>query len=325
MPRSLLILAVLLPFATGSAQAPAADRSLRLAVENDLIAMRGAGPPPDYDYTHGTRITDARPGAPAWLRRRTGRRPECRAAAATRERGCVASAVEIGQEIYTPRRDGTTPVAGERPYAGWLYAAGTAYLISPGRVRSIRAAVGVTGRPAFAAEVQAAIHRLLRNDPQLGWSHQLAFEPTVVLQYDEQWVREHALGGGGLGRVALSGGAAAGNVRAALWLGVDGTLGLPGRLPWVPIEPAVQRPMRFYVVGGYRRELVLHDLFLDGNTFRASPRADRRASVGQYQLGVGMRRRALALEYRHVARGREYSAQPGPHAYGSVLLTLHHF
>ncbi len=56
-----------------STAAPAT--TMRLEVDNDLLALRGKGPPADYDYTHGTRIELALPRAPAivgraWDRRR---------------------------------------------------------------------------------------------------------------------------------------------------------------------------------------------------------------------------------------------------------------
>ena len=122
---------------------------MRLSIENDLIAVRGVGAPPDYDYTHGTRVAAAWAGAPAWVRRATGRRPACRDAAA-RQLGCVATALEVGQEIYTPRRDAPRPVPGERPYAGWLYASAAVRTVSPGRVRAAGIEVGVTGAPSLA-------------------------------------------------------------------------------------------------------------------------------------------------------------------------------
>jgi hypothetical protein len=67
------------------------------------------------------------------------------------------------------------------------------------------------------------------------------------------------------------------------------------------------------------------DLFVDGNTSRASVGAERRSLVGQAEVGFGVRRRSYSIEYRHVARGREYRAQPGAHTYGSLALTVHGF
>ncbi|MFN2567698.1 MAG: lipid A deacylase LpxR family protein [Gemmatimonadaceae bacterium] len=320
-----LLLLVPLPMCTiAAAQSPDADRSLRLAVEHDLIALRGGGPPPDYDYTHGTRFAAAWPGAPRWARRLAGGKPPCESVTA-RDRGCVATILELGQEIYTPRRDAAVPIAGERPYAGWLYASGIARAISPRRVRSVQLTLGVTGRPSLAADVQNALHRVLSNERQLGWAHQLAFEPGIAIRYDDRLTRERAFDGARAGRLGLSWGATVGNVRTALHVGADARLGLRGMLPWVPAEPEIDRPMRLYVLTGYRQDVVLRDLFVEGNTLRASSGAERRTIVGQYELGIGVRRRAYTIEYRHVSRGREYRAQPGSHAYGVLALVLHEY
>jgi hypothetical protein len=315
---------LLLTCTTAAAQKPDADRSFRLAVENDLIALRASGAPPDYDYTHGTRIAAAWPGTPEWVRRLVGGKPPCGSATA-RARGCVATALELGQEIYTPRRDAAVPIPGERPYAGWLYASGIVRAVSPHRVRSVQVTLGVTGRPSLAAEVQNALHRMLRNEPQLGWVHQLAFEPGIAIRYDDQLSRERVVGAARAGRLGMSWGAMVGNVRTALHVGADARLGLRGRLPWVPSEPEIDLPMRLYALAGYRQDVVLRDLFVEGNTLRASSGAVRRIAVGQYELGIGVRRRAYTIEYRHVSRGREYRAQPGPHAYGALAFTVHEF
>jgi len=39
----------------------------------------------------------------------------------------------------------------------------------------------------------------------------------------------------------------------------------------------------------------------------------------------GYQWRSLAVEYRHVARGREYRAQPHAHAYGTIAIVRHSF
>lgn len=317
--RGVVLLLALLPSAA-AAQTAAAARSLRLAVDNDLIAVRGAGPPPDHDYTHGTRLTVAWAGAPGWVRRLVGGRSGCRDAAA-RRRGCVATAVAVGQEIYTPRRDAPRPVPGERPYAGWLYAAASVRAVAPGRVRSAGLALGVTGRPSLAEQVQGGLHRLLHNQPQLGWAHQLRAEPGLVARYDESRGFERALGSESKANLALYWGAAAGNVLTAFHVGAAGRIGLRGDLPWSPDEPEAERPLRFYGLAGYRQDFVVRNLFVDGSTFGERAGAERRAVVGQFELGVGLRRRGYAVEYRYISRGREYRAQPEAHAYGSLSVT----
>jgi lipid A 3-O-deacylase len=307
---------LLLAFSSAGAQARAPGRSVQMAFENDLIAVRGAGAPPDYDYTHGTRLAMMWPSAPGWLSRSWSNKPECRSASRDR-RGCVTTGLEVGQEIYTPRRDAAIPIPGERPYAGWLYGSAVARVASPEHVRSLRLTLGVTGRPALAAEVQNALHRLLHNERQLGWAHQVAFRPGFAVTYDERLGRERSFGESGAGRLGLHWGTSLGNLRTTLHAGTDVRVGLRAPLPWVPTEPEVEKPMRFYALAGVRQEIVLRDLLIQSNG------AERRTLVRQYTAGIGFRGSSFTVEYRHVARGREYRAQPDAHGYGSFVFTLH--
>lgn len=307
---------LLLALSTAGAQVDAPGRSLQIALENDLIAVRGAGAPPDYDYTHGTRVAIAWPSAPGWLRRPWSNKAECRRTIGDRS-PCVTTALEVGQEIYTPRRDGALPIPGERPYAGWLYGSAVARVASPEHVRSVRLTLGVTGQAALAAEVQNALHRLLHNERQLGWAHQVAFQPGFAVAYDERLGRERSFGGSRAGRLGLHWGTSIGNLRTMVHAGTDVRGGLRAPLPWVPTEPEVEKPMRLYALAGVRQEIVLRDVLIESNG------AERRTLVRQYTAGVGFRGRGYTIEYRHVARGREYRAQPDAHAYGSLSFTLH--
>ena len=303
-------------------QAPSADRSVVVSVDNDLIGLRGAGAPPDYDYTHGMTVAGAWAGAPEFVRRAFGGRRDCRSAEARRA-GCVVTALAVGQRIYTPRRDGPEPIAGERPYAGWLYGAATVRIVSQSSTRSLSTEVGVTGPPSLAEPVQNGVHRLLHNEAQRGWAHQLAAAPGFALRYDEVRRSDRDVGGTGIGALALRWGAVAGTNVTALAAGAEGTIGLRAALPWSPAQPDVARPARVHVLAGYRQEAILRNVFVEGRG--TSGRADARSFVGQAELGIGYRWRTGALEYRHVVRGREYSAQPSQHSYGSIALALHGF
>lgn len=308
--------------AVASAQDSQASRSIILRIDNDLFALRGAGVPPDYDYTHGANVVVAWAGASTWARRLVAQRPGCGDVGMRRE-GCVTGELAIGQAIYTPRRDAREPVAGERPYAGWLYAAATMRLVSHRRVRSLGAEVGVTGPPSLAQEVQNGVHRLLRNEAQLGWTHQLPTGPGVALRYGESRRASQLVSGPVSGGLALRWAAVVGTVVSAVSAGADLTLGLRGDVPWSPAEPDEQRPDRLYARAGYRQDVVLRNVFVDGG--RHAPRAVRKPIVGQADVGMGYRHRRFALEYRHVVRSREYDAQPSPHAYGSIALTINTF
>jgi lipid A 3-O-deacylase len=317
---TLLVLLLAYPVGHATAQSAGHARAGALTIDNDLVSVRGAGPPPDYDYTHGAKLALSWAGAPRFVRHVFGRASNCRSPEGRRA-GCISTAVAAGQEIYTPRNDASQPIPGERPYAGWLYATATVRRAEPGLVRTLGVEVGVSGPPSLAEPVQNSTHRLLGNEPQLGWAHQLPTSFGVTARYDEGRRAERALGQSAAAAVALRWGAAAGTVITAFSAGADVTLGLRGNLPWSPAEPEVEQPTRLYARAGVRQDVVLRNVFVEGRP--GSGRAEQRPFVVQADVGVGYRRRTLGLEYRHVVRTREYAAQPSAHAYGSITLTIH--
>lgn len=282
----------------------AAGAQVQITIDNDLLGLRGADdPPPDYEYTHGLSVS--------WDARRPG------------EAGRGAR-WEVGQRIYTPRRDGAEPVPGERPYAGWLYGAWERVTTSTQtRTRArLRVEAGITGPPSLAEPVQNAFHRLAGYQPQLGWKHQLGLEPGVIVSYG----REHRLTAIGNGRTRLevlpSWAVRAGNVRTGAEAGVRARLGFGAGDTWTGAGAA--RGVSGWVEAGGRQEAVLRDLFIDGNTFaERDPGLDRRTWVAQGEAAFGIRYRRTELEYRFVLRGREYETQPEPHPYGSIRIRIH--
>ncbi|HEU4561921.1 MAG TPA: lipid A deacylase LpxR family protein [Longimicrobium sp.] len=269
----MLLLAVAVPARIGAQQV----QTFELRWDNDFLALRGGGKPDDRDYTQGLEIAVA-------LRHDSAGGAEYR--------------VALGQRIYTPRFDGDEPVAGERPYAGWLYASVARRVTSPRAAYTLAAEAGVTGPPALGEQVQNGVHRLTRSERQQGWSNQLAFEPAFVVRARAELVR-HVRGVevrpyGEVGAGTLWDGAAVG-VRT----GSGGGRG-------------------FYADAGARAEWVARDLFLDGNTFTTSVRADRRPLVAAGDAAAGYRWRQGWVEYRMSMRSREYAAQRAPHRYGSL-------
>ena len=216
-----------------SAQALGASRAVETVAENDLFLPRAGGAPPDYDYTHGTRAGVTWASAPPWVAALARAASSCRAAVA-RATGCVVSALGVTQDIYTPRRDGIEPVAGERPYAGWLELTATVRRVDPRVVRSLDVVAGVTGHPSLAEDAQMDIHRLVRTGPQLGWRHQLPARGTLGIRYGETRRFERVAPGSRSIAARLRWNATAGNAVDALSAGGDVELASRGDAPWSP-------------------------------------------------------------------------------------------
>lgn len=301
------------------AQSLRASRAVEMVAENDLFLPRGGGAPPDYDYTHGTRTRVTWGSAPSWVAALAAAASSCRTAAA-RTVGCVVGAIGLTQDIYTPRRDGIAPVAGERPYAGWLYLTATARRVAPRVTRSLDVVGGVTGHPSLAEDAQMDIHHLVRTGPQLGWRHQLAARGTLGIRYGETRRFERLAPGSRSLAARLRWDATAGNAVDALSAGGDVELASRSDAPWSPAMPDVAHPPRLYMRLGAGGDAVLRDVFLEG--WRRGSAATRRAFVAQGEAAVGARWRRWAVEYRAVMRGPEYRAAPSPHPYGSFRLTV---
>lgn len=303
----------------GGQDAPPMSVRVHLEVDNDFLALRGGGPPPDYDYTHGARIGVMRPTAPAWLARILGTESRCTDAAAIGH-GCLLSGVALGQEIYTPRHNVPDPVAGDRPHAAWLYGAIQLGRLAGTGLQAFELRAGVTGPPALGEQVQNAVHRLLHNRLEAGWGHQLPTRVGVTADYDATRLLGPSPSRAPSRFVAGGVGATVGTLRRTVRAGASAYYGFGPAGARSADAPLVARPGRIYMVAGYQQSLVLYDAFIEG--VGATQGAVRLPWVGEAYAATGWRFRRFAAEYRYVSRGREYRAEPGRHAYGAIALSV---
>lgn len=297
---------VLVALACTGLATPASGQQLpsaALRLDNDVLALRGREAPPDHDYTHGLHLSFG--VTPPGRLRRTLSLPRCAPTPVTEP--CLHTRLTLGQRIYTPRRDAHTPVPGERPYAGWLYASAEISVVEALHRRTFGIELGITGPPAMGEPVQNGVHRLLRSEPQHGWAHQLRFEPGIQLRYEQSRPVEHSVPLVGPVRLGPEWALMLGNVRTAAEVG--------GLLHAGANAPGVYTHLRAH------QEWVARDLFLDGNSLRETSSAERIPLVSEAELGVGYRWTRWALAYRFVLRSREYEAQPTAHRYGSLVLS----
>ena len=297
-------------------------RALQLTSDNDAydfwIPMHVR---PDYEYSNGVRVALELEGTGGWTGLAAAAAP-CVAnpKAADAEAGCAATTVEVGQRLYSPRVDSAEPLAGQRPFAGWLYAAVTGRVVDGGTRHTFAVEAGVTGKPSLAEPVMESYHRIAGFWRPMGWSHQLAFEPAMAVRYGvERRLAEGRVGGVRAAELTAGAGASAGTLRTSAHAGAQLRAGTRLAHAWAA-GPA--RGTSVYVLAGARAEAVAHDLFLDGNTFGGGPpRVTRRPWVAQSRRGVGVARGGLSAEYRVTARTRAYEEEPGGHPYSTIEIT----
>ncbi|MGH7087499.1 MAG: lipid A deacylase LpxR family protein [Stellaceae bacterium] len=246
-------------------------------------------------------------------------------------------ALFFGQSIFTPENVFKKPPdPRDRPYAGWLYA-GVSLLQrdDDGTLENLELAVGVVGPAALGKQVQNDWHQLIGFHQARGWSDQLQNEPAGIVSYDRHW--RHLLAGSddwGIDIVPEAG-ATAGNVFVYGEVGATARFGsdLGSDYGPVRIRPSLSGTDYFdsagaqglggYFYVGARGQAVLHNIFLDGNTFRTSPSVPRKLWVADLQSGVAlMWARRVRVDFSVARRTEEFAGQRTPDVIGTAAISF---
>ena len=233
--------------------------------------------------------------------------------------------VFLGQSMFTPEDLSLAlPDPEDRPYAGWLYGGVKMYNESAAVLDRMELKLGIVGPSSGADATQRWWHSLhvFGGIPPVGWSHQLGDEPGVVLSAQRTWrvtLTEGFLDGELLPEANLS----LGNVFTYAGVGASLRVGRNLRADWGPprIEPALQGSdfvdgaaagsFAWYVFAGIEGRAIARNIFLDGNTFRDSPRVSRETFVADYNIGAAVIGGPLAFRLAYTERTREFETQRG--------------
>lgn len=300
-------------------------RSFQFTSENDAYNFWVPfGVRPDHEYTNGLRLAVELGGAPGWgvLAAELGpcAREGTRAAPADPEAGCASTTVEIGQHLYVPRLDSRRPLQGQRPFAGWLYAAATGRVVDGPVRHTVGMHVGVTGKPSLGEPTMERYHAIAGFwDPE-GWSHQLGFEPGVVLRYGvERRMAEVRAGSTRAADLVVDAGGTLGNVHTGARAGLRLRAGYNLPHMWAAGRA---RGTSVYASAGASGQAVARNLFLDGNTLSTRPaRVQRETLVASHGWGVGFASGPFGAEFRATTRTREYREEPGGHTVSTLEFT----
>jgi hypothetical protein len=299
--------------------------TLSFVLENDLFYNL------DQHYTNGARLiwVPGRDAAtPAWatyLLRLVPWIPES---------GEVIHGYAIGQSMYTPR-DITiaNPPLRDRPYAGWLYGTVGIGVESGQQLDWFEVSLGMVGPASRAEQTQKFVHKLIGSKAPQGWSTQLKNEPGLVLNYQRSWRSLAATTFFGH-RLDFTPhvGATLGNIFTYADTGFTIRYGkrLPNDFGPPRIQPGIlgsgnfSSPSGFgwYLFAGVEERAVARNIFLDGNTFRASRRVQREPFLTDIQYGFVVDWPSIRLSYTHVLRSREFRTQSRRDDFGAITMSV---
>jgi hypothetical protein len=307
-------------------------RLFDLTDENDAWS-NFFGPHQDRHYTHGFKLTyfgaeHCLTNGISWLQKIStwGIEP------AAGNLGFV-----FGQNMFTPEDIlDPNPIPTDRPYAGWLYA-GLVYqrhsepAANFAVMENFEINLGLVGPDSGADDNQKIIHRWrFPEDIPQGWDNQIHDEPGLVLKYARLWrlspvpctVRYFDViprAGFELGNVAIFA-----TVGATARLGfnlpddfgvqfIDSPSSVSGRVS--------QRGNGFsiYAFAGVDGRAVLHDITLDGNSFRSSARVDKYNFVNDLSWGIAVQPcRYVSFSYAQITRSKQFHGQRDKDVFGSI-------
>ena len=201
---------------------------------------------------------------------------------------------------------------------------------------TVEFSVGVVGPAALGEPLQRWVHGIIDSPIPQGWDNQLANELTLQLFYERKWrvpwrpgwlraigletdVTPHAAGA--LGNVFIQA-ATGGTLRLGSDLPAD--YGAPRIRPSVPgSEFFVPRnDVSAYVFAGLELRAVLHNIFLDGNTFEDSHSVEKFPFVGDFQGGVAAVLFGTRFAFTYVLRTREFVQQDGADRFGAITVSF---
>ncbi len=250
--------------------------------------------------------------------------------------------LSVGQLMYTPRDTQTTAVIpDDRPYAGWLYGSAAFHSKSYKRLDTFELQAGFTGEWSLAQEAQDLIHSIRDIDKARGWDNQIDTELAFALIYDHKhryipdldftrkWGIDAISSVGAAAGTAFTHINAGFEVRAGWNLPADFGTSLirPGGEMSAPADRADARyqnkiqSLSFHAFAAVHGRAVLHDIFLDGNTFSDSHSVDKEFLVGDFIAGVSFSYRRFKVSYSHVIRTEEFQEQPEDQMFGSISIS----
>lgn len=245
----------------------------------------------------------------------------------------------FGQSIFTPEdKQLVPPDPTDRPYAGWLYGGASLYRETDRTLDRATLTVGLVGPGAGGRKVQNHWHSFtysIFHAPKAeGWSDQLENEPGIVLSEERKWRFAASLGpfeadllpeaNVSLGNIFTYAGAGA-MVRFGQRLHAD--WGQPRIQPALSGSDFIKRDAlrdgpAWYVFAGTEGRAVLHNIFLDGNTWRDSPSVDRKPLVADLVVGAAIATGWGRFGVSYTYRTEEFDDQRGPDAFAALNLSI---
>jgi hypothetical protein len=250
----------------------------------------------------------------------------------------VSAGFGAGSYLYVPRTiAATAPIAGQRPYAGWLHISGLLTGETANRLDTWKLDAGVVGPAAQGEELVAFFHHIFHGRDMEGWDNQIRNRLGVEASWQRRWRTLTSLGGGVALDVSPAVGVEIGTVSDAA------QAGLTARLGW-GLDHDFGAPRAGGLSGSLSRRggdgwsgylfasasgtYAGYDVFLDepgghgGDPVQAGSAISRDPWRSEASIGVVIAHGGARATFAWTDQSKLYDQQLGRHQYGEVTLGL---
>lgn len=245
-------------------------------------------------------------------------------------------AIGFGQLLFTPTdRKRTDLIADDRPYAAALLFSMGYNARSGDHLRTSQIRFGIVGPSARGGQVQNGWHRIIGVERFDGWNNQLRDEPVMQLIHErrQRLLATKTRSGWGWDAVGHWGGSL-GNFATYANAGAEWRFGfrLPDDFGTAPLRPAGEntspgasasggRSLAGHMFVAVDARWVVHDITLDGNTFKSSHSVSKRPLVADVGYGVALTQGSWKFAFARYHRTREFRGQKEVPVYGSFTVS----
>ena len=244
-------------------------------------------------------------------------------------------------QMYTPYDlDETQLIEDDRPYAGYSYIEIGLHQTTQTYLDSLTLQTGIVGPSSGMEGLQDLFHRSIDASNASGWDYQLKDEFIIQLNYMHKWRLEYSkvygldsvlvpYAGANFGNASIK---ASGGALYRIGFNIPKDFGMnsmnEGSFSSLPTESKaiVNDPSKWSIFFNISAgsNLVVRDIFLDGNTFKDSHSVDKNNFNAYVSVGGSARYKNFSVDYQHSYYTKEYE-QRGLHktykGYGSLIFT----
>lgn len=240
------------------------------------------------------------------------------------------------QQIYTPKNiDSKELIKDDRPYAGYSYLQTGLYQSNDNNLKSFIVQIGIVGPASKMNKVQEFIHNLIGSPIPQGWENQLSNELGFQLNYSEKqnYIADKILGLES--NFIPEYGFELGNISTEIYTSVLFRWGWNlakdygvnsidnnsySKLPTIA-NNSYKKRWGFNFNFSTRANIVLRNIFLDGNSFNESHNVEKNYFTINAKYGISLSYDQFSLDYIRTYTTKEFKTQDDIHSYGSLLIS----